>query len=426
MTALLACAMLCPSSGPEFDPLLEDLSRRAVQFFVEQSHPATGFTKDRARNFGQDVATNRIASIAAMGFTLPAYAIGANRGWLGRDEAVSRGRLMLKSVLEKAPRHRGWFYHWFDWGTGERVWNCEVSTIDTGIFISGLLLAERAFGDREFSQLTNKIVGGIDWQWAITRDGSKPDSKFVSHGWRPETGFIESDWKSYCELPLLYVLAYGLNPTMPAESWDLIERPEFTYKGVEFIAGGPLFMHQMAHVFFDFKNKRDNLGYDYWVNSRNAMIANRQYCIDNPKGFKGYSAAVWGLSASDGPNGYEAYGAPGNIYDNGTMAPSSAVAAAMFDLKMARNVAKATKAQFPKTMGQYGFTIAFNPTKEWMSPDVIAIDLGQMLLSIENARDGFPNRMAMKHPAVRLGLKRMGFKDDKVGPLEKRPLRKKP
>lgn len=424
--SILAASLFVTLSAPQVKPSFDDLSYRAFTYFVEASHPRTGFTKDRSRNFEPDVPTNRVASIAAMGFTLSAYAIGEHRGWMPRSEAVGRARHLVRNLMAKAPRDHGWFYHFFDWETGKREWNCEVSTIDTSIFLAGLLMSEMAFQDAEFTALSQQIQKEIDWKWAITRDGARPNSPFVCMGFRPEQGFLDHDWASYNELPMLYVQAYGLYPQMPKEGWDKIERPQFHYKGYDFLAGGPLFMHQMSHVFVDFKGVRDPLGFDYWVNSRNAILANRQYCIDNPKGFKGYEPDVWGLSASDSPKGYEAQGAPGNIYDNGTITPSSAIAAAMFDRKTAEEVTKGTYQKHPGTYGKYGFTIAFNPTESWMSPDVIGIDLGQLLLSLENARDGFPNRMSMKHPVISKGMKLMGFKATSEGPITSRKLRIQP
>ena len=190
--------------------------------------------------------------------------------------------------------------------------------------------------------------------------------------------------------------------------------------------GGPLFLHQMSHVFVDFKNKRDPAGYDYWVASRNAVLANRDYCIDNPKGFEGYSKDIWGLSASDGPNGYSAHGAPGWIEDDGTLAPSSAVACAMFTPVESRQAAEAFKKRYPKSFGTYGYTISLNPTRNWQSPDVIGIDLGQMMLSIENAKDGLVHKWFMSHPLVKKGMAKIGFRTTKEGDATKRPLRVEP
>lgn len=418
----LACG-LALAAGPQRYDILDDLSQRASRYFVEHSWKDTGFTLDRARNAGFAPSEFNVASIASTGFALSSYAVDQARGRMSRSEAVKRVRFTLKNVEETAPKEHGWYYHWLDHKSGERQWQSEVSTIDTAIFLCGMIVAEQALRDQEISERSERILKAVDWKWALTDGGAKPDEWSIGHGWKPETGFLESRWASWCELPLLYVLAYGLYDDMPKESWSKIERPPVTYKGLDFFVGGPLFLHQMSQVFVDFKNKRDPLGYDYWVMSRNAVLANRQYCIDNPKNMVGYSATIWGLSASDGPEGYTAHGAPGWIEDDGTLAPSSAVACAMFIPREARQAAESFRRVYPESFDVYGYTIALNPTKKWQSPDVIGIDLGQMQLSIENAKDNLVHKWFMSHPAIRRGMDRIGFRTTKEGDATKRPLR---
>ncbi|MCW5935978.1 MAG: hypothetical protein KIT11_01560 [Fimbriimonadaceae bacterium] len=425
-TLALAPGLMAPAEDRTGQAFLYDLSQRAFDFFWERSHPKTGFTLDRARNWGPTPDKNRVASIATTGFALAAYAIGAERGWIEKEEAVERTTKTLQSLIaHENLRVHGWFYHWFDWETGERAWNSEISTIDTGIFLSGMILNRQGLRDEGVNKLADKILSEVDWHWALTDDGAKPKELFISHGWRPEEGFLQWRWAGYCELLLLYVLAYGSYPDMPAASWSSIEKPLVKYKNYEFYAGGPLFLHQMSHVFFDFRDRRDPKGIDYWVASRNAILANRQYCIDNPKAFDGYGPKVWGLSAADYRDGYVAFGAPGWTEDNGTIAPSSAVAAAMFAPAEAVEAAETIAKRYPWTLGRYGFTISFNPTETWKSPDVIGIDLGQMLLSIENLRDGLPNRLVMSHPVSTLGYERIGLKITEEGNRLERPLVKR-
>lgn len=418
----LGCSLAMQMCQATKSDVLDDLSRCAFDYFIAHSDPKTGFTLDRARNSGYAPSEYNVASIASTGFALSAYAVGAQRGWISRQEAIRRTRLTLKAVEEIAPQVHGWYYHWLDFKTGERQWQSEVSTIDTGIFLCGMIVAQQALGDSEIKERSERILSKVDWKWALTDNGAKPNELFFSHGWKPETGFLPYRWAGYCELLLLYVLGYGAYDQMPNDSWSKIEKPLVKYGGREFYGGGPLFLHQMSHVFVDFKNKRDPEGIDYWVASRNAVLANRDYCIDNPKNFQGYSSKIWGLSATDGPAGYTAHGAPGWIEDDGTLAPSSAVACAMFAPQLARQAAVDFARIYPETKGEYGFTISFNPTRKWQSPDVIGIDLGQMMLSIENAKDGLVNKWFMSHPIVKKGMERIGFRTTKEGDATKRPL----
>lgn len=422
---LLGTVPLTMTPPREIDPLLDDLSQRAVRFFWEQSHPETGMTLDRANNTRDEPRIEYVASIAAVGFALSSYAIGAERGWLDREEALARTKLTFRSLEELPIRNNGWFVHFYDWKTGERVWQSETSSIDTSILIGGMLVADSYWRDPEIKERTARILAEIDWEWMLTDGGAKPNSLTFSMGWKPESGFIEARWQEYNELIMLPIQALGVWAEGSEGMWTAWKRePLHEDGGYEFLTGGPLFLHQMSHVYIDLAGKRDGLGWDYWKQAHQAFLANRQYCIDNPKGFKGYGPDTWGLSAADGPRGYNAYGAPGWISDDGTMAPSSAVACVDVIPELAIAAAHGFKREFPDTLGRYGFTISFNPTEGWQSPDVIGIDLGQMLLAIENYRDGLPHFLSMSHPVVRRGIQRAGIVTTHEGPLEGRALKK--
>jgi hypothetical protein len=179
----------------------------------------------------------------------------------------------------------------------------------------------------------------------------------------------------------------------------------------------------MSQIFFDFKNKRDVLGIDYWANSRVVTLLQRRYGKENPKRFKGYSDTLWGLSACDIPTGYGAQGFPGWGDDNGTLAPPAAIASVMFTPTESIQAAESFLKTYPKCYGRYGFAGGINATKDWIAPYAIGIDIGQMMLGIENARDGLPNRLFMQHPLVKRGMERAGFKVTQEGPTEARKVK---
>lgn len=406
--------------------LLDDLSKRAVRFFWEQSDPQTGLTRDRGPNTkGGPENNGNIASIASTGYALSAYAIGVKRGWLEREPALKRARITLRTVLTKLEGKNGWYFHFVDWKTGKREWNCELSSIDSALLFAGMTLAERGFRDPEYSNLCDQVMARVDWSFMLTDGGAKKDSLTFCMGWNPEHGFLDARWASFCELGFLYVLAAAHWKQMPAGCWEAWARPEVTYKGITMLQCGPLFTHQMSQGFYDFRNRRDRLGYDYFVDGRNATLMQRQYCTDNPKCFKGYGPDIWGLSACDIPTGYGAQGVPNPGEDNGTLAPASAVASVIYTPDLSVRAAEAFIKKFPKSYGQYGFTTGFDPTKDWYSPDVIGIDIGQMLLNIENARDGLCWKWMMSDPKVQRAFDKFGLKETKEGPLEKRVLRKR-
>jgi hypothetical protein len=400
--------------------LLDELQHRAVNFFWNESNPKTGFTKDRAANFEKSDKFD-VASCASTGFALAAYPIGVQRKWLDREKARARTLTTLQNLLTVHEGHKGWFYHFTNWETGKRVWNSELSSIDSSILLGGVIAAERYWKDKEISAATKTLLDRIDWKWMMTDGGAKPDEGIFSMGWRPDEGFIKARWNGYSEEKMLYLQAYGLDPTLPNHGYDQTSRQDSEYKGIQFINGGPLFIHQMSESFYSFSNMRDRRGYNYWVATRNAGMANWQYCIDNPNGFKGYGPTFWGLSASDGPDGYQGSGAPGWTEDHGTITPTSAVAMIPYTAKPALAFAEAMVRDYPKSWGRYGFSNGVNPSRNWTGPDVIGIDLGMMLCAIENYRTGMIWKLSSSSPAIKRGYERMGFR--KAPGSDKGPLK---
>ena len=416
ITLLAATAVL------KGDALIDDLQHRAVNFFWEQSNPKTGFTKDRASNDAARPAPNNVASSASVGFALVAYPIGVQRRWIDRKAALARTRTTLAHLLTDWPQEHGWLYHFVDYDTNARAWNSEASTIDTSILLAGVLAAERYWKDPEVTRDAMAFARRIDWSWALTQGGAKPDERRITMGWSPENGFIKARWgDTFDECKMLYVQAYGLSDVR-ADGWDDMTRTPVAYNGLDLLTGGPLFMHQMSESFYSFRGRRDRLGYSYGVESRNAALANRAYCVDNPKGMKAYGPSFWGLSACDFPGGYKAFGAPGWIEDDGTITPTSAVASYQWLPKEATAFAQAMRRDHPAAWGRYGFPNGYNPTANWVGPDVIGIDLGMMLCGVENGRTGLPMKLSASSPLVQRGMARAGLTtsaDADRGPLKK-------
>jgi hypothetical protein len=248
---------------------LDEIQRRAVLYFMEQSDPVTALTHDRALADG-GARSKSPASIAATGFALTGWCIADARGWSKPGEALKRVRTVLKFVAEHVDHERGWIYHFIDAETGARVWKSEASTIDTALFLSGAISAREYFDDPEVTRLVDVIYRRIDWQWALD------EGTTLTHGWRPESGFISWRWDSYAELLGLYLLGIGAPANaLPPESWNAWRRePVVKFAGREFINAGPLFTHQYAHAWFDFRGRRDAHA-DYWVNSVHATLAQR-------------------------------------------------------------------------------------------------------------------------------------------------------
>jgi hypothetical protein len=389
--------------------LLEDIQRRAVLFFVEQTDPQTGLTRDRAPADGG--SSDYPASIAATGFALTSWCIADARGWMEPGEARARALRTLKFVAENVAHEHGWFYHFIYTQTGERAWSSEASTIDTALFLKGALAAREYFDDPEIRRLVNTIYARIDWQWAMNGGTT------LSHGWKPESGFIPWRWDSYSELLGLYLLGIGAPANaLEPESWNAWRRePLVSYAGRTFVDCGPLFTHQYAHAWFDFRDQRDS-HIDYWRNSIDATLAQREWSADQAGRFPSWSKDFWGLTASDSAGGYVAWGGPsGSVaaMADGTVVPCAPGGS----LPFAPQECLAALRQMRKVGGEeiwrrYGFVDAFNPESGWVSPHVIGIDVGITLLMAENLRSGLVWQIFMKSPEVRLGMWLAGFRSD--------------
>lgn len=408
----------------ETKKLLEQLAKRAFDFFWNETHPDSGLTKDRAHNYERD--TFHISSIAASGFALASLPVAVERRWVSRAQALKRAQQMMEAHLQLEHQH-GWLYHFLHWETGKREWQSEISSIDTGLFVMGALVASAYFNDRALKHLVDQFYERMDFQWMLTDGGTKPQERTLSHGWKPETGFLPNRWREYSEHNFLYLLALGSPSTpIPADCWDAWTRPVVRYRGYELLLGGPLFIHQMSHGYVNFRGKRDRLGYNYWISSRNATLAQIEFCKEHADRYKTYAHGVWGLTACDGPDGYHAYGAPGWVDHDGTVAPTASITSIIFTPEESVRTIKTIYDRYHQHLwGRYGFGNAFNVDRNWWDKEVIGIDLGMMLNALENHRSGLIWSLTAKIPAIQRGLKQAGFRpvseDESRAPLRIEP-----
>jgi hypothetical protein len=399
----------------EDEAFLEDFSRRAFQYFVDHADARTGLVLDRARASGEahppGHPSHNIASSAATGFGLTALCIGASRGWIARGEARRRALTTLRFFAERASREHGWFLHWMDKETGERRWDSEYSSIDTALLLAGVLTARQYFrDDAEIVRLATTIYERVDFPWMLAGD-----PVLLSHGWRPETGFIKSRWDTYSEHLILQLLAVG-SPTHPLtpRAWLAWSRKRITYAGYTYLNAGPLFTHQFTQAWADMRGRRE--GWypftDYFANSVAATRAHRQFCIDLSREFPAYGPDVWGISASDSAHGYVAWGGPPrDPAIDGTVVPNAPAGSLMFTPDISLRALRVMKGRYgEKTYGRYGFVDAFNPNTGWVDEDVIGIDQGISLLSAENLRDGFVWRYFMRNPEMPRAMRLVGLK----------------
>jgi hypothetical protein len=393
------------------EKFLEDLSRRTFSFFWEQADPVTGIVRDRSRTDGgpaSEVARN-IGSIASIGFGLSGLCIAAERGWQPRARAIERAETTLRWLAERMPHQRGWFYHFVNLSTGAREWKSELSSIDTALLLAGVLTVRQCFAsDPEVVRYADAVYRRVDFRWMLA---GHPTT--LSHGWKPESGFLPARWDRYCELMILYVLAIG-SPThaIPSESWRAWSRPimkfqQFTYVGWS----DPLFVHQFSHAWVDFRGRRENgSGLDWFENSATATRAHKLFCLSLSSEFPGYTDGIWGITASDSRKGYVAWGGPPrHPAIDGSVVPAAAAGSLMFAPDITVPALREMHRRFgDRIYGRYGFADAFHPTDGWVNPDVIGIDLGITLLSAENLRSARVWEWFMQNPEVVSALDRAG------------------
>jgi len=410
VAGVVGCRKEGGSSAPfvlsrEDDHFLDELERASFRFFEEDAHPQTGLVKDRSRSDGSD--GREIASIAATGFGLTALCIADQRGWLPPQHARGRARLTLRFLRDQLPNEHGFFFHFVNWRTGERLWKCELSSIDTALLLAGVLTCRAYFADPEIDALAKGIYDRIDWRWMA--DGGP----LLRHGWKPESGFLDSSWNAYSEHMLLYLLALGADQhALSPDSWSAWRRPWMEYGGSRYVSvAAPLFIHQYSHAWFDFRGVRDEF-LDYFENSVTATRMHRQFCLDLRPEFPHFEPDLWGITASDSAHGYVAWGGPprhGPL--DGTLVPSAAAGSLPFLPSECLRCLRTMRARFGDRLWcHYGFLDAFNPATGWFGPDVIGIDVGITLLMAENLRTGLVWHTFMANPEARRGMQLAGFR----------------
>ena len=420
------------------DAKLHDLQCQSFGYFQHETNPVNGLVIDKT-------APGWPASIAATGLALACYPVSVERGFMSRAAAVQRTLVTLRFFWNSpqgtepdATGYQGFYYHFLDMQTGRRAWQCELSTVDTTFLLAGALTSAIYFDADSADEAEIRTLGGAlyrraNWQWA--QDGGAT----VTHGWKPESGFLPYRWEGYDEALLLYVLGLG-SPTYPLPgqsyaAWTATYQWERSC-GQDYLYAGSLFTHQLSHAWIDFRGIQDAFmrgkGIDYFENSRRATLAQQRYAIENPLGFKSYGSHCWGITASEGPGpgrlkvdgvehelfDYVARGVPYGP-DDGTLAPWAVVASLPFAPEVVIPtidycIYQAKLTQF----NSYGFKASFNPSHPgepgnpygwWVSPWHFGLNQGPIILMIENHRSGLLWQLMRACPPIAAGLRRAGF-----------------
>jgi hypothetical protein len=412
----LAFATMLSLRAPEFwwqqaqslsksdEELLDEICVSSFRYFWEAANPYTGLVKDRSWAEGPDPRT--VGSIAATGFGLTALCIAAENHYEKRSKIEERVLRTLQHFQEHALHENGFYYHFLDIHTGARVWNSEVSSIDTAYLLSGIITCREYFANERIRTLADEIYHRVNFRWMLN------GADTLSHGWKPETGFLKWRWNSYAEHMILYLLAIG-SPTLgiSPQSWDAWKRPVYHFFGESYVsADAPLFIHQYAHAWVDFRDKSDRFA-DYFQNSTKATRAHLKFCLDLADKFPGYSAQLWGITASDSVKGYVVWGGPPAIGPiDGTVVPAAAIGSLPFLPGDCLSVLHNIRQNYGKRCWKrYGLVDAFNPNSSWTNRDVIGINVGISMLMAANMRSQFVWKTFMKATEIRAALSNVGF-----------------
>ncbi len=417
------------------EQMLESIQHKSFLFFLNERHPQWGIIKDRS-------TPTSPCSIAATGFGLAAFGIGAERKWITRDQAAQITENILsffnnsvQSAATNVTGYKGFYYHFLTMDTGTREWNCELSSVDTGLLMMGILFARNYYDgesdvEKRIRQLSVKLLERMDWAF-MTMPPTGDYANTISMGWTPEKGQHTMGWSGYNEALFLYILAAGTGMPRAQESyqaWLKSYKWQTPYPGLAHVVFPPLFGHQFSHAFIDFRRLADSYmkpkGIDYFENSRRATLVQQRYAIDNPHGWVGYGALCWGVTASDGPGdkynfdgkkfiGYAGRGTSGpdfNYFDDGTIAPYGPLSSLPFAPEIVLPTIKSMIDKYgDKLTGKYGLSDSFNLTAKWFDTDYLGIDQGPLVIMVENFRSGLVWNYVMKDPVIQKGLNKLGF-----------------
>jgi hypothetical protein len=416
------------------DALLDRFQRAAFGYFLQYVNPANGLVADTSR-------AGSPASIAVVGFALSCYPVAVERGWMTRAEAAERTLVTLRFFCGSAQSdrpdvtgHMGFYYHFLDMQSGTRVWQSELSLIDTTLLLAGVLTAGVYFdgaapGESEIRERADAFYQRIDWQWA--RGGEAT----VRQGWRPESGFLHYGWEGYSEATILYILGLA-SPQHPLPpdcytAWTATYQWENIYD-YELLYAGPLFIHHYSQAWIDFEGIRDGFmrdkRSDYFENSRRATQVQREYARRNPRGYKAYGKNCWGITACDGPGfkvvgidgrkrslfGYAARGVPYGP-DDGTISPCAALASVPFAPDLALSALRHFCAEYAPMIQDSRLPSSFNPMLSgegacgWVSEGLYGLDQGIMVMMIENHRSRLIWKLMRRCPHIVTGLRGAGF-----------------
>jgi hypothetical protein len=398
--------------------LLEAVQRQTFGFFWEGAHATSGLAPDRCKTIAGPA--DDLVATGGSGFGIMAIVVAVERGWVTRAAALERIARML-DLLTRATCYHGVFPHFMNGRTGATIPFMRKDDggdlVETSFLLMGLLCAREYF-DRDSPEeaklrgLVNYLWSDVEWDW-YTR--SRP---VLSWHWSPNNGWaLDAEIRGWNECLISYVLAAGA-PRYAVDAGvyhrGFAGGREFlngkAYYGIDLPLGhpfgGPLFFAHYSFCGIDPRGLKDRYA-DYWAQNTSHVRINHAHCTRNPLRHKGYGSACWGLTSSDGADGYSTH-SPDN--DDGTISPTAALSSMPYAPQEALQAARHfLNAQGEKVWGRFGFVDAFCEARDWFADTYLAIDQGPIIIMIENYRSGLLWKLFMKAAEVQAGLRALDF-----------------
>ena len=425
-----------PNTGPvqvpgisiakEDTALFRIVQQQTFNYFWDGAEPNSGLARERYHTdniYPQN--DKQVITSGGGGFGVMAIIVGIERDFITRKQGLERLEQIVR-FLESADRFHGAWPHWWNSETGKVKPFSKMDDggdlVETSYMLQGLLCARQYFKDgnpaeRTLAERMDRLWRDVDFNWY--RNGT--DSLYWH--WSPQYGWkMNMPIRGYNECLITHVLAAS-SPThaVPANVYHngwagngsmlqprdaLGYKLQFNHSGMQ--NGGPLFWSQYSYLGLDPRGLKDKYG-DYEVECLNQTLINYQWCVNNPKKFKGYGPSNWGLTASYSVDGYSGH-APDSSNDLGVITPTAALSAFPFTPVQSMAAMKHWYTNMrDKLWGPYGFYDAFSETANWFPPHYLAIDQGPIVVMMENYRTGLLWNLFMSCPEIKDGLKKLGF-----------------
>ncbi len=438
LPVVMCCFILsaCGSSKKNQDKALPDAQTREVydqvmrstfNYFWEGAEPNSGLARERVHMDGVYPQNDQsVITSGGGGFGVMAILVGIERNYITREQGVERLERITK-FLETADRFHGAWPHWWYGETGKvkpfSKKDDGGDLVETSFMLQGLLCVRQYFKDgnareKALAAKADQLWKEVDFNWY--RNGKN----VLYWHWSPNYGWeMNFPVRGYNECLIMYVLAassptHGVPAEVYHEGWAengaiKQQHEKFGYtlqlkhQG-DVPNGGPLFWAHYSYLGLDPRGLKDRYA-DYWQENVNQSMINYQWCVTNPKKFKGYGPDSWGLTSSYSVKGYAGH-APAENRDLGVISPTAALSSMPYTPKESMQAMNNWYNNHKeKLFGAYGFYDAFSETDNWYPKRYLAIDQGPIVVMMENHRSQLLWKLFTSAPEIQQGLKKLGF-----------------